>query len=196
MILTVLTAAVVACAGCPERLPNLRATLYYTALESDYPPGREAVFRDAKGRKLARASREFLAAASVEGSARFGNGLVLNHHVPVDGEMRWIVSDSEAGLDARGCPLVPFRTAAVDPEVVPLGTVLDVPATRGMLLPDGTRHDGNWVAGDTGVSIKGGRIDLYGGDGEASMQVARDHGIGHLEPLAVEVVGFEEGCGS
>ncbi len=198
----VIAASALASADCSEpagttqcgQVHGLRATLYYTALERDYVPGNSAEFRDVSGNILRRGSEEFFQAASIEGSARFVDGQVLNYHQRVGGEVRWMKIDAELGLDARGCELVPFRSAAVDPTAVALGTVMLLAETKGMLLPDGSAHDGIWIAADTGDSILGDRIDLYTGAGMGSMVVPRRHGIQHLQELAFRTTGTTTEC--
>lgn len=86
-------------------------------------------------------------------------------------------ADAEQGPNgALGVPLVPFRSIAVDPAVVPLGSIghLTVP------LPDGTAFSGLVIAMDTGAAITGsGRLDLFCGPGERAARIAgelRHHG--------------------
>ena len=70
---------------------------------------------------------------------------------------------------ALGVPLVPWRSVAVDPKVVPLGSIgrLVVP------LPDGSTFDGLVIAMDTGTAITGaGRLDLFCGADVRGAQVA------------------------
>lgn len=171
---------------------ELAATLYYTALEADYPAGQSASFLDIEGKVLRTASDAFLAAAAIEGTAEFTDGVVLNYAARVGGAVRWM--EVESGLDARGCDLVAFRSAAVDPALVRLGSLLHIEETVGMPLPDGSRHDGSWIAADTGPSIKGNRIDLYTGRGIASMEVIFDFGIVHLQELQVTLQDVSLPC--
>lgn len=188
------SAPAAAAGSCGEHLPALRATLYYTALEDDYPEGDTAAFRDRDGGVLKRASPQFLSAAEIEGSARFTDGTVLNY-ASVDGpDIRWFEVDTPYGLDARGCELVPFRSAAVDPDVIPLGTLLFIKETVGMVLPGGAHHDGIWLASDTGNGIVGDRIDLYLGQGLAQMTIPQTHSIDHLQALSVVGLASNQGC--
>jgi 3D (Asp-Asp-Asp) domain-containing protein len=68
----------------------------------------------------------------------------------------------------RNFALVPYRTIAVDPNVLPYGSVIYVPAARGaaMVLPTGETfsHDGYFFAGDTGGAIKRNHIDVFCGE--------------------------------
>jgi 3D (Asp-Asp-Asp) domain-containing protein len=76
--------------------------------------------------------------------------------------------------------LVPYRTIATDPATLPLGTVLYVPAARGVtvMLPDGTEvvHDGYFFAADTGGAIKGTHIDVFCGVASSNCFPAFVHG--------------------
>ncbi|MDB5437630.1 MAG: hypothetical protein JWM33_57 [Caulobacteraceae bacterium] len=96
-----------------------------------------------------------------------------------------------SGKDARGCKPVAMRTAAVDRSVAPLGSLLFIPETVGMLLPNGDFHDGYWYASDTGGAIKGTKIDLFTGAGSAS---ARGAMRVNLSTLTVQKVGEFSGC--
>lgn len=63
--------------------------------------------------------------------------------------------------------LVPFRTIAVDPKVIPIHSVVYIPDARGTVitLPNGKRleHDGYFYAADTGSAIECHHIDVFGG---------------------------------
>lgn len=170
----------------------LRASLYYVAVEADYPPGRDGVFRDARGDVLYRGSSAFLEGASIEGSARTAHGASLSFD-PENPANGWSATTEPFGLDAIGCPLVPYRTVAA-PTWMPLGTRLYIPETVGLPLPDGRRHDGYWYATDRGVGIEGDRIDLFMRLGKASMRSGERFGLDYLKPIHVRVVGQLHGC--
>lgn len=93
--------------------------------------------------------------------------------------------------DALGCRPVAMRTAAVDRHLAPLHSVLFIKETVGIVMPDGSLHDGYWYASDTGGAIKGGRIDLYTGNGSGSMRGAMKL---NLKTLTVAKVGEFKGC--
>jgi 3D (Asp-Asp-Asp) domain-containing protein len=94
-------------------------------------------------------------------------------------------------LDSLGCRLVAMRTAAVDKNLVPRGSVLFIKETVGMKMPDGSTHDGYWYASDVGGAIKGPRIDLYTGSGSHSMGPARELNLATLSAIKV---GEFKGC--
>jgi 3D (Asp-Asp-Asp) domain-containing protein len=78
---------------------------------------------------------------------------------------RFQKAKGEFGDGVRNYRLIPFRTVAVDPTVIPYGTILYIPQARGrqVTLPDGTTalHDGYFFAGDTGGLIKQNHIDVF-----------------------------------
>jgi len=73
------------------------------------------------------------------------------------------------GLGLNNQILVPFRTIATDPSVIPTGSVIYIPNARGskILLSTGTSfvHDGYFYAGDRGGAIKLNHIDVFTGIG-------------------------------
>src|SRR5205085_1289844 len=77
----------------------------------------------------------------------------------VIGRSRFRASAKLFGEAATGARLIPFRTIAVDPRFIPHGTVLFIPAARGVEIEGGDgekrTHDGYFFAADTGGSIKG-----------------------------------------
>ncbi|MEW6273079.1 MAG: MltA domain-containing protein [Thermodesulfobacteriota bacterium] len=89
----------------------------------------------------------------------------------------------EGPRGALGVPLVAWRSVAVDPAVVPLGSI----GHLSVELPGGERFASLVVAMDAGTAIKGkGRIDLFCGSGAKAERVAGElrhrGGIAWLEP--------------
>lgn len=82
------------------------------------------------------------------------------------GSIRWKMS-SGYGEGVKNYALVPYRTIAVDPNVIPYGTVLYIPEARGIKIRvNDTKtvvHDGYFFAGDTGGAIKANHIDVFTG---------------------------------
>lgn len=77
---------------------------------------------------------------------------------------RFMKVNHPLGCGVRNHPLVPFRTIAVDPDTIPLDTVIYVPELRGRIFQVGGRafvHDGYLFAGDRGGAIKGAHIDVF-----------------------------------
>lgn len=83
------------------------------------------------------------------------------------GRTRWSEVDAPFGLGTNGFKLVPFRTIAVDPAVIPIGSVLYVESAKGVKFINASGveeiHDGNFFAADVGGAIKGNHIDVFTG---------------------------------
>lgn len=93
--------------------------------------------------------------------------------------------------DSLGCPVSPMRTVAVDPALIARHSIIYIKETAGMVLADGSVHDGYWYASDIGGAIKGERIDLFTGHGAGSMRPLQ--GL-NLKVLTVSKVGEFSGC--
>ena len=98
---------------------------------------------------------------------------------------------SMSARDSMGCRVSPMRTLAVDPHVIPKGSVVFIAETVGLPMPGGGVHDGLWYASDVGGAIKGERIDLFTGPGAASMRPLLAL---NMHALTVTPVKRFEGC--
>jgi 3D (Asp-Asp-Asp) domain-containing protein len=119
---------------------------------------------------IAEVSHEFAQQLAIQGTGKLRDGRVLNiwgsckcGHSPC-----FRVTQNQWGTAGSGKPLQPFRTVAVDPKVVKLGSLLYVPLLDGKTMPGrppsgGFVHDGCVVADDTGGHIDGNRLDLFVG---------------------------------
>jgi 3D (Asp-Asp-Asp) domain-containing protein len=94
-------------------------------------------------------------------------------------------------LDSLGCKVVAMRTLAVDKTVIPRRTVVFIKETVGLPMPNGEKHDGYWYASDIGGAIKGNKLDLFSGQGAASMKPLMNL---NLSTLSVTKVGEFKGC--
>jgi 3D (Asp-Asp-Asp) domain-containing protein len=94
-------------------------------------------------------------------------------------------------LDSLGCKVVAMRTAAVDKNLIPKGSILFIRETVGLKMPDGSQHDGYWYASDTGGAIKGQRIDLFTGFSATSMNPFKALNLATLSAIKV---GDFKGC--
>ncbi|MCE9579631.1 MAG: hypothetical protein K8W52_41305 [Deltaproteobacteria bacterium] len=121
---------------------------------------------------LAEVSRRYAAELTLQGSGQLNDGRVLNIwgncSCPRSPCFQVAGDRSKWGLAGNGRVLSPFRTVAVDPKVVPLGTLLYIPELDGLRMPGrepigGFIHDGCVVADDTGGGVKGKQVDLFVG---------------------------------
>jgi|GEM_PF-1656098 len=119
---------------------------------------------------IAEVSKEFASQIALQGTGKLHDGRVVNifgackcHRSPC-----FKVTQAQWGTSGSGRSLQPFRTIAVDPKIVKLGSLLYVPLLEGRTMPGrapwgGFVHDGCVVADDTGGHIAGNRIDLFVG---------------------------------
>ncbi|HEX3477974.1 MAG TPA: 3D domain-containing protein [Kofleriaceae bacterium] len=119
---------------------------------------------------IAEVSKEFASQLAVQGTGKLHDGRVLNIWGPCNCKRSpcFKVTQAQWGTAGTGKPLQPFRTVAVDPRVVKLGSWLYVPLLEGRTMPGrgpwgGYVHDGCVIADDTGGHILGNRLDLFVG---------------------------------
>jgi len=177
-----------------RKIGDLRPTFYWVALEEDDGAPRDKALKDMQGNVLAMVSARFWSAIRLEGTGRLLDGRVLNYEGRVDlpgggKEIRYIVCPPEApyGYGVNKIPLVPFRSVAVDPSVVPMGSKVFIPKAVGAILPDGSVHDGMFQAVDVGDAIRNKRIDMFTSFGDQS-EVFRRAGIVNMQPMEVFLV--------
>jgi 3D (Asp-Asp-Asp) domain-containing protein len=178
-------------------LGQFRVSFYQAVDECDPALSGSAVaaVRDRGGRTIAKVSRSFHRRLLLEGTGRLRDGRVVNYDTRVNGGTRFKISRAPYGLSTRNLPLVPYRTVAVDTNVIRLGSRVSIPAVRGFRLRDGTTHDGVFVAGDTGSAIRGRHIDIFVGfEDHIRNSLVRSGRIGHGQRVKVFVV--PEGNGS
>lgn len=139
-------------------------TFYWIVDESSsrYDGKRDSKLRDAKGKVIAVTHRKFRRDLVMEGTGWLRDGRTIRFDRTVGGEHRFRIIKSRYGITARGCPADPYRTVAVDPKFVKLGSKIYVPELKGTILPDGTKHDGIFVANDRGA-FRGAHIDVFVG---------------------------------
>jgi 3D (Asp-Asp-Asp) domain-containing protein len=177
-----------------RKIGDLRPTFYWVALERDDGAPRNRELKDMAGNVLAHVSERFFREIRMEGTGRLLDGRVLNYegriNLPGGGqEIRYLVCPPEApyGYGVNKIPLVPFRSVAVDPTVVPIGSQVYIPKAVGAVLPDGSVHDGLFWAVDIGDAIRNQRIDLFTEFGDQSI-VFRRAGIVNMQPMEVFLV--------
>lgn len=119
---------------------------------------------------IAEVSTEFASALALQGTGKLRDGRVLNiwGHCKCDHSPCFKVTAAQWGTGGTGRQLQPFRTVAVDPKMIKLGSLLYVPLLEGKQMPGrapwgGFVHDGCVVADDVGGGIKGTQLDLFVG---------------------------------
>jgi 3D (Asp-Asp-Asp) domain-containing protein len=115
-------------------------------------------------------TREFAFELNIQGTGKLKDGRVLNVWGPCNCPTSpcWKVVEQQWGMGGAGRPLQPFRTVAVDPKLIKLGSLLYIPLLEGRTMPGrppwgGFIHDGCVVADDTGGAIRDHQLDLFVG---------------------------------
>ncbi|OFZ21229.1 MAG: hypothetical protein A2X94_07150 [Bdellovibrionales bacterium GWB1_55_8] len=171
-----------------DLIGTFRNTNYYVVLESDYASDPiDTVIRTMSGKVLAEVPSRFRAAMDIEGTGRLRDGRTVNYAGRINGEIRYWVVSSEWGLGVGSCPLIPFKSIAVDPKKIALGSIVQIDETIGMVLPDGSIHDGIWRAEDVGGAIKQDRVDLFIGLRRNSEYLVQQ-GIRNMKPLTIRLI--------
>ena len=157
---------------------RFKLTYYYVA-EQIQQGGNWPLYGNQCKTVLARVSKRFHHDISLEGTGRLKDGRIINFlnrcdcarpgfrgnricYTEVD-EREYPWGFGAQRIDAGPYPLNPYRTVAVDPSLIPLGTTLYIPLFDGKTAPNGKVLDGCFFAGDVGSAIKGRHLDLFVG---------------------------------
>jgi hypothetical protein len=144
-----------------------KISFYWVAWESQYANEPYDVdIYNRHGFRIGRFPRAYVFELKMEGSGILRDGRVINHDSLCPYGVGTCFVELEPrehplGQGGQRRPLLPFKSVAVDPRFVPLGTTLYVPELRGLLLPDGTSHDGCVRADDTGGNIRRHELDFF-----------------------------------
>jgi 3D (Asp-Asp-Asp) domain-containing protein len=166
------------------RAMNLWATWYYTpTFESS--PAKKIPLLTLNGKELGvRLSRDEFCDGAAQGSFRvrkkpgqdvFFNVSGLGSALQVDCKFKWRfrhlgrtrfqTAIAPLGNGGKSFRVVPYRSIAVDPAVIPFGSVIFIPQARGtkLTLPSGHEviHDGYFFAADRGGAIEKNHIDVF-----------------------------------
>jgi 3D (Asp-Asp-Asp) domain-containing protein len=150
---------------------------------------------------IAQVSPEFASQLQLQGTGKLRDGRVLNIWGPCSCERKtcFKVTETQWGTAGTGKALQPFRTVAVDPKVVKLGSLLYVPLLEGRTMPGrapwgGYVHDGCVVADDTGGGIDGHQLDLFVGKKAYYNGLRNAHGGSHAWARHVPVFDGSKIC--
>ncbi|MCH9681572.1 MAG: hypothetical protein K0V04_09075 [Deltaproteobacteria bacterium] len=151
-------------------LGSFQLTYYWVTEESAFGGADTAKLYDKSCNVLASVPNGFADAIKLEGTGRLTDGTVLNYwgacncprspcYFEVDASHPW-------GHGVQNRALSPFRSVAVDKDVVAYGTKLYIEKLDGVMMPGeapwgGFVHDGCVSADDTGSAINGKHLDFF-----------------------------------
>ena len=184
-----LTLSAPAMAQQPRKVGRALMTFYWIVDESAprYHGAHSAVLTDVHGNVIARTTSRFKKDVVMEGAGWLRDGRTVEYIGRIRGERRFRVTNLKYGCSSTGCALSPYRTVAVDPRFVKLGSRIYVPQLKGAKLPDGSVHDGMFVAVDRGA-FRGHHIDVFVGCGPRSSRPFVEKGYGSLSHVTVYVM--------
>jgi len=182
-------------------LGHFQPTFYCLADEADQRYSglpQEVPVLDVTGQTIAMVSREFKRKSDLEGSAKLFDGRVINFAGRASDGIRYrVVQGAPWGLGAANVEylsrvepykLIPYRSVAIDPQHIKLGSVLYIPKAKGIVLPEGSIHDGYFLAHDVGGAIKGNRLDLFVGTEEDVRNTFTKNGLTNMSPIEIYLV--------
>jgi 3D (Asp-Asp-Asp) domain-containing protein len=135
------------------------------------PPEKYTLYGPGKGcEPIAETTREFVSELTMQGTGKLRDGRLVNIWGPCKcpNSPCFHVVEQQWGIGGGGRPLQPFRSVAVDPKLIKLGSLLYVPLLEGRTMPGrppwgGFVHDGCVIADDTGGAVRNYQLDLFVG---------------------------------
>jgi 3D (Asp-Asp-Asp) domain-containing protein len=136
---------------------RFKVTYYWAVDEAEYPTSRSSPLYLADGQLLGRFSSAFVKAFRVEAAASLKDGRRISYLKRAN---RASVVDRFLG--SGGHKLTELKSIAVDPRLIPLGSVVYIPQAENVSI-DGQTLGGVFYAHDVGGAIKGKHIDIFVG---------------------------------
>lgn len=194
---------------------RVRGTHYITADENDprWTGEKNYPLYSSDGQLIANVKRDFAQDLFTEGAGWIGDGRLVNtagrcsFGEPLRGtpqqeptQQCWHIVDQSIAPWGYGShtPLFPLVTIATDQRLIPNGTRVYIREFDGVQIPTihtrvgplgGFRHNGVFIAGDTGSAIRGSHIDIFMGTRAMMNAVAR------LIPSDYVTITFTGGTG-
>jgi len=170
-------------AGAPSvrYMGRFKVTYYWAVEENEYPTSRSSPIYLADGQLLGRFSAAFVKAFRVEAAARLKDGRRISYLKQSD---RAKVVDEYLGYG--GHKLAELKSIAVDPRLIPVGSVVYIPQAENVAV-DGRTLSGVFYAHDVGSAIKGKHIDIFVGR-KQNMDAFTSAGMGSSSGVDVYIL--------
>lgn len=136
---------------------KFKVTYYWAVEAGEYPQKGTVPIYLADGSLLGRFAESFVAAFKTESAAELPDGRKISYLKKMN---RAKLVDRFLGT--RGYTLTDLKSIAVDPRVIPIGSVVYIPQAENVVI-DGKRHNGIFYAHDIGSAIRGKHIDIFVG---------------------------------
>ena len=140
------------------------------------------------GSLIATVCTRFYRYLTMEGSAVLKNQIAINYSGVVGNQKRFHALDRCAfgeGTRKDLC-LLPYHSLAADNKVHKIGDVIYIPKADGIVLPDGSIHEGFFIVRDTGgafTGVGGQRVDMFTGTDPDNNNKFREAGFERTRPL-------------
>ncbi len=185
------------------KITDILPTMYYIPQEArtnckgkyggaDYNGTERSQILATDGSTIATVCTRFYRVLLMEGSGVLSKGLqsdlAINVAGTVNGVRRFHVLDRctyGEGVRRNLC-LLPYHTLATDNKIHAIGDIIYVPKAVGLLLPDGTKHEGYFIVRDTGGAFEGvgaQRVDMFVGLDYDYSNVFQRAGFHHKAPM-------------
>ena len=162
-------------------LGRFKVTYYWAVDEAEYPTSRSSPLYLSDGQLLGRFSSAFVKAFRVEAAACLKDGRRISYMKQAN---RVEVVDKFLGCG--GHTLADLRSIAVDPRLIPLGSVVYIPQAENVTV-DGQTLGGVFYAHDVGSAIKGKHIDIFVGR-KQNMDAFTSAGMGSSSGVDVYIL--------
>lgn len=155
-------------------------TIYYIPMydQTTLNCSDQKIIKDDKGKEIVTVCKSTYDNCLMQGTCQIINGnskLLINVGSIVGAERRFTIIKNSECLFGTGVSkartakmktmcLDPYYSVAADLGIYAVGDVISIPAAAGLILPDGSIHDGHFIVRDAGEAIKGyGRFDFFTG---------------------------------
>jgi 3D (Asp-Asp-Asp) domain-containing protein len=156
-------------------------TFYWAVDETEYPDTKSHKLYAADGSLLGAFSSAFIRAFKVEAAAILRDGRRVSYLKRAN---RAEVVDRFLGCG--GHRLTEFKSIAVDPRLIPLGSRVYIPQAENVVV-DGRPISGVFYANDIGSAIKGKHIDVFVGRRQ-NMTAFNSAGMGSSSSVDVYIL--------
>jgi 3D (Asp-Asp-Asp) domain-containing protein len=188
-----------------KKISNLLPTTYFVPQEKDisckgqysnsgpvYKGTEKTKIQELDGTVIATVCTRFFKYLAMEGSAVLtdrGHGEVaVNYSGAVGATKRFHALDRCTFGEGtkRDLCLLPYHTLAADNNIHKIGDIIFIPKAVGLVLEDGSKHEGFFIVRDTGGAFRGAgaqRVDMFTGTDPDNDNAFREAGFDRRNPM-------------